>query len=266
MDPMERFSILGVRIAATDYERAVERIITSARARSPLGVSALAVHGVMTGALDPTHRFLLNSLDFCVPDGQPVRWGLNWRYKTQLQDRVYGPELTLRLCERAAKENLSIYLYGSSREVLYKLVENLPRRFPKLRIAGTAPSRFRTISPAEKKEVVREIKESGASLVFCGLGCPRQEVWTYEYRDALGIPIVAVGAAFDFFAGTVPQAPQVLQRKGLEWAYRLSREPKRLWRRYLLLNPLYVTLFLAESLGLKSFNSGTQPAADVGFG
>jgi len=145
-------------------------------------------------------------------------------------------------------------------------VVNLPRRFPRLRIAGTAPSRFRTISPAEKKEVVREIKESGASLVFCGLGCPRQEVWTYEYREALGIPIVAVGAAFDFFAGTVPQAPQILQRRGLEWAYRLSREPKRLWRRYLLLNPLYVTLFLAESLGLKSFNSGTQPAADVGFG
>lgn len=263
---MERFSILGVRIAATDYERAVERIIAAARARTPLGVSALAVHGVMTGALDPTHRFRLNSLDFCVPDGQPVRWGLNWRYKTGLRDRVYGPELTLRLCERAARENLSIYLYGSSREVLDKLEVNLPRRFPNLNIAGTSPSRFRTISAEEKESVVREIQGSGASLVFCGLGCPRQEVWTYEYRDALGIPIVAVGAAFDFFAGTVPQAPRILQRSGLEWAYRLSREPRRLWRRYLLLNPLYATLFLAESLGIKSFNSGTKPGADVGFG
>ena len=266
MDAMQRFNILGVRIAATDYDTAVERIIGAARARTPLGVSALAVHGVMTGALDATHRFRLNSLDFCVPDGQPVRWGLNWRYKTGLRDRVYGPELTLRLCERAAKENLSIYLYGSSQAVLDKLMVNLPRRFPRLKIAGASPSRFRTISAEEKKSVVGEIKQSGASLVFCGLGCPRQEVWTYEYRDALGIPIVAVGAAFDFFAGTVPQAPKVLQRNGLEWAYRLSREPKRLWRRYLLLNPLYAALFVAESLGLKAFSTGTQPAAEVGFG
>ena len=263
---MKRFSILGVDIAATDYDAAVDRIIGAARDRAPLGVSALAVHGVMTGALDDTHRFRLNSLDFCVPDGQPVRWGLNWRYEARLRDRVYGPELMLRLCERAARDNVSIYLYGSSREVLDKLKTNLPRRFPKLVIAGTSPSRFRTISSDEKKDVVREIKSSGASLVFCGLGCPRQEVWTYEYRDALGIPIVAVGAAFDFFAGTVPQAPRILQRYGLEWAYRLSREPRRLWRRYLLLNPLYATLFVAESLGLRSFNRGTQPATEVGYG
>ena len=263
----ERLEILGVRIAAIDYESTVDHVVRAAIARKPFGVSALAVHGVMTGALDAAHRFRLNSLDLCVADGQPVRWALNWRYATGLRDRVYGPELMLRLCERAATERVSIFLYGSSRPVLDRLTAALRRRFPKLVIAGSAPSRFRTISPEEKEEVVRDIRESGASLVFCGLGCPRQETWTYEYRDILGIPIVAVGAAFDFFAGTVPQAPAMLQRHGLEWAYRLFREPRRLWRRYLLLNPLYIALLVGESLGLASFAMpGNRPPSEVGVG
>jgi exopolysaccharide biosynthesis WecB/TagA/CpsF family protein len=267
MAGIERLRLLGVRIAATDYDTAVDRIIESALARSSLAVSALAVHGVMTGAMDSTHRFRLNALDLCVPDGQPVRWALNWRYSAGLRDRVYGPELMLRLCERASSEGVSIYLYGSSREVLDQLTANLRRRFPRLTIAGTSPSRFKTISLEERETVVRQIRESGASLVFCGLGCPRQEVWAYEYRDALGIPIVAVGAAFDFFAGTASQAPRLLQRYGLEWAYRLSKEPGRLWRRYLVLNPLYLAYLAAESLRLKAFSfPGTQPGSDIGFG
>lgn len=260
-------SVLGVRVAATDYERATERVIAAAKSRSPLGVTALAVHGVMTGVQDSTQRYRLNSLDMCVPDGQPVRWALNWLHGCELRDRVYGPELMLRICARAAGEGLSIFLYGSTPEVLERLKSNLVARFPALVIAGAVPSRFRTISPSEKTRVVSDIRASGASIVFCGLGCPRQEVWTYEYREALGVPIIAVGAAFDFFAGTVRQAPKLLQRYGLEWAFRLVSEPRRLWRRYLLLNPRYLTLLAAQRLGVRRFDgSGTAPDGEIGYG
>lgn len=260
-------SVLGVRVAATDYEAATERVIAAAKSRSPLGVTALAVHGVMTGVQDSTQRYRLNSLDMCVPDGQPVRWALNWLHGCGLRDRVYGPELMLRICARATSEGLSIFLYGSTPEVLERLKSNLVARFPSLVIAGAVPSRFRTISPSEKTRVVSDIRASGASIVFCGLGCPRQEVWTYEYREALGVPIIAVGAAFDFFAGTVRQAPKVLQRYGLEWAFRLVSEPRRLWRRYLLLNPRYLTLLAAQRLGVRRFDgSGIPPNGEIGYG
>ena len=260
--------MLGVDIAVTDYERATERIIESAHGRRPLAVTALAVHGVMTGVLDPVHRFRLNSLDMCVPDGQPVRWALNWLRGCNLKDRVYGPDLMLRVCARAAHEGLAIYLYGSTSEVLSKLRENLVARIPSLVIAGSSPSHFRKISSAEKAEVVAAIRASGSAIVFCGLGCPRQEVWAYEYREALGVPVIAVGAAFDFFAGRMPQAPRVLQRHGLEWAFRLYSEPRRLWRRYLMLNPLYLSLLAAEALHLRNFGDAALKAPDgeVGFG
>jgi exopolysaccharide biosynthesis WecB/TagA/CpsF family protein len=174
----------------------------------------------------------------------------------------------LKLCERCAKEGLPIYLYGSNQEVLSKLRTRLQSSFPSLTIAGSQPSRFRKVSAEEKKEIVQTIRDSGARVVFAGLGCPRQEVWAYEYREALSLPVIAVGAAFDFHAGTVPQAPATLQRAGLEWAYRLSKEPTRLWRRYALLNPLYIAMITAQATGLKRFdgNSGVRPNHEMNYG
>jgi len=261
-------NILGVHVDAVDYEGATARIIAAAQQRQPLTVSALAVHAVVTGALDPFHRFRLNHLDLAVPDGQPVRWVLNWLYGAALPDRVYGPLLMLRVCERAADQGLPIYLYGSRRSTLEKLRGNLQERFPSVKIAGTRPSRFRRITPAEDRSVVNHIRDSGARIVFVGLGCPRQEVWLYEHRDALPMPLVAVGAAFDFHAGTVPQAPAWMQRAGLEWLFRLMREPRRLWKRYLTLNPLYLLLVLLQCTRLYGFNrfAGSPPGARMRYG
>jgi exopolysaccharide biosynthesis WecB/TagA/CpsF family protein len=171
-----------------------------------------------------------------------------------LSDRVYGPTLTLKLCERAAAESLPVYFYGSRPEVLSALTLNLSRRFPGLQIAGAEPSRFRQLSPEEKLGVAETIRKSGARLVFVGLGCPRQEVWVYEYRDLLPVPVIAVGAAFDFHAGTLVQAPEHLQKAGLEWFFRLTREPRRLWRRYVLLNPHYLFLLFLQAARLKNFD------------
>ena len=260
-------SVLGVSVDVIDYESAVDQIVEAAKSKRAFAVTALAVHGVMTGAMDPEQRFRLNHLDLAVPDGQPVRWALNLLHSAKLSERVYGPTLMLELCERCAKEGLPIYLYGSSAEVLEKLRDALESRFPALTIAGAEPSRFRRVTSEEKKEIVQQIRDSGASVAFAGLGCPRQEVWAYEYREALSMPVIAVGAAFDFHAGTVPQAPSALQSAGLEWHYRLTKEPKRLWRRYALLNPLYVAMITAQATGLRNFDQspGTRPTQEMNY-
>lgn len=261
-------NILGVNISVIDYEAAVDRIVQAAKAKQGLSISALAVHGVMTGALDDTHRYRLNHLDLVCPDGQPVRWALNFLYKARLSDRVYGPNLTLFTCERAAKEGLSIFLYGSRQEVLEAFSENLRSRFPGLQIAGMQPSRFRQTTPEEKQEIIAQIKASGAAITFVGLGCPRQEVWAYEYRDDLSMPLLAVGAAFDFHAGLLPQAPKFLQNVGMEWFFRLIQEPQRLWKRYVLLNPHYVWLLSLQIFKLRKFDPATAipPTRDMRYG
>jgi len=246
-----RHPVLGVRIDAVDYEAAVERLIGASLAGHRLAASALAVHGVMTGYLDPTHRRRLNGLDLAVPDGQPVRWALRWLHGIRLPDRVYGPELTLRLVERGTREGIAFYLYGSTPETLERLRGSLGNRFPGVRLAGMQPSRFRRLSASERNHTVEEILASGAQLVLVGLGCPRQETWVFEYRDRLEMPLVAVGAAFDFIAGSVPQAPRWMQSWGLEWLFRLAHEPRRLWRRYLILNPLFLAGVFLEASRIK---------------
>jgi exopolysaccharide biosynthesis WecB/TagA/CpsF family protein len=253
MPTRRRHNVIGVQVDAVDYAGAVERVCAAAHARQPFAATALAVHGVMTGYRDPEQRARLNALDLVTPDGQPVRWALNLLHRARLRERVYGPTLMLRICARAAAEGLPIYLYGSRPEVLERLRATLCARFPGLRVASVAPSKFRALTADEQAAAVAAIRASGARIVFVGLGCPRQEVWAYEQRAALGLPIVAVGAAFDFHAGTQAQAPRWMQARGLEWLYRLGHEPRRLWRRYLLLNPWYATLVALQWTRLRRF-------------
>ena len=224
----------------------------------------------MTGVLDVAQNRRLNALDLVVPDGQPVRWALRLLYGINLPDRVYGPTLTLKVLEAAAARGLSVFFYGSKPETLDRLAANARSKYPALLIAGTLPSAFRRLSPEEKFRVADEIKRSRAKLVFVGLGCPRQETWAFEYRALLNMPILAVGAAFDFHAGILPQAPPEWQRRGFEWLYRLLQEPKRLWRRYLFLNPLYLWKLFLQRTNLKrfppSYPDGTEPVESFGSG
>lgn len=263
-----RHNVLGIMVSALDYDAAVARILDAGRTRSPLAVSALAVHGVMTGVLDPEHRYRLNALDLVVPDGQPVRWAVNRLHHTGVVDRVYGPTLMLKTCAAAAKAGLPIFLFGGSPALQRALRRNLMRRFPMLRIAGAQASKFRQLTPEERDQTVADIRASGAAITFVGLGCPRQEVWAYECREALSMPILAVGAAFNFHAGLLPQAPYWMQTSGLEWCFRLLAEPRRLWRRYLLLNPLYVGMLILQATGLRAFDPGssTPPAEEMLYG
>ena len=168
----------------------------------------------------------------------------------------------------AADEGLPVFFYGSTPAVLRRLQDNLCQRFPALQVAGSRPSAFGKLSASQRDQVVRQVRDSGAAMTFVGLGCPRQEVWVFEQRGALSMPLLAVGAAFDFHAGTLEQAPAVLQRAGLEWLFRLTREPGRLWRRYALLNPLYLALLGMQAAGLKTLDpdAGVAPPGPVRYG
>lgn len=244
-----KHSVLGVMIDAVDYEYAVDQVVTAASERRPLALTALAVHGVMTGVDDPEHEARLNSFDLAVPDGQPVRWALNSLYGTELSDRVYGPDLTGYVLAELARQDLPVFLYGSTPETLKLLADVLPEAFPRLRIAGMQPSGFRTAPATEAAAIAEDIRASGARCVLVGLGCPRQEVFAHALREQLDLPVLAVGAAFDYHAGQLRRPPPWMQRHGLEWLWRLGLEPARLWRRYLILNPRYAARLVGQRAG-----------------
>jgi exopolysaccharide biosynthesis WecB/TagA/CpsF family protein len=204
----------------------------------------------MTGVGDDEYRHRLNQFDLVTPDGQPVRWALNLLFGTRLRDRVYGPNLTVRVLEASASEGLPVYFYGSSDDVLERLLANVTERWPSLRVAGSQPSRFRPATLAEEEQTVGAIRRSGARIVFVGLGCPRQEVFCYEHLRRVDAVFLAVGAAFPYHAGTLREPPELVQRWGFQWLYRLLQEPRRLWRRYLLLNPPFMVRLVAQRLGV----------------
>ena len=243
-------NVLGVLVDVVDYDAATAEILAAARERRHYAATALAVHGVMTGVQNRAHNARLNSFDLVTPDGQPVRGALNLLHHARLTDRVYGPELTLRVLRQAAAEGLPAYLYGSTQPTLDRLVPALEGMFPALKIAGVEASKFRSAHPGEPEEIAERIKASGARLVLVGLGCPRQEIFAYAMRPLLDMPLLAVGAAFDYHAGLLKNPPPWMQKYALEWLWRLGLEPKRLWKRYVLLNPAYLARLAAQKSGL----------------
>ena len=202
-----RFPVAGVLASATTYQETTAHIISAAKERRRLLVAATSVHGVTIAAAQPAFREILNAFDIVTPDGQPVRWALNLLHGTHLTDRVYGPTLMLRVCEAAAAEGLAVYFYGSTQAVLERLVTRLSSRLPSLRIAGFYSPPFGPASSDREASDGEAIRDLGAEIVFVGLGCPRQEQWAAGQRNRLVMPIVCVGAAFDFHAGLLRQAP-----------------------------------------------------------
>ena len=244
----KKYDLFGVGISATTYEEAVDVIIQAARRRVPAVVSLHAVHALVTSSRDPALRRKVNAFQMIGPDGQPVRWALNLLHRAGLRERVYGPELTLRLCGRAAEEEIPVYLYGSTPAVIDKLRAKLSARFPGLRVAGAESPPFRPLTPDEQDQMARRVNEAGAGIMLIGLGCPKQDHFAYEHRDRIQAVQVCVGAAFDFHAGTLRMAPPWMQHRGLEWLFRLLVEPRRLWRRYLVTNTLFLAKLLAALL------------------
>jgi exopolysaccharide biosynthesis WecB/TagA/CpsF family protein len=244
--------LFGVGYTPTTYQEASDAIIQAASQNLAGVVACHAVHAVVTCSTDVELKEKVNQFDMLTPDGQPVRWGLNLLYGADLPDRVYGPELMLRLCERAAATGIPVYFYGGSDVVIVKLVSNLADQFPELKIAGYESPPFRALTEEEDCAVIKRINESGAGIVFIGLGCPKQDEFAYDHRHSLRSIQVCVGAAFDFHAGVKSMAPDWMQRRGLEWLYRLLQEPGRLWRRYLATNSIFLMKLAFELVQWRS--------------
>jgi len=254
-----KYSLFGVNISATSYEDAADAIILAAQRGQSAIINHLPVHGLVLASRNPNFQAIINSFDIVAPDGQPVRWALKQLCGISLSDRVYGPENMLRLCDRSAQTDLPVYLYGSYPEVLERLSRNLRQKFPRLRIAGCESPPFRPLTPEEDQAVINRINASGAGLIFLGLGCPRQDIFAYEHRQSIRGIQVCVGAAFDFHAGNKRMAPGWLQTSGLEWLFRLSQEPGRLWQRYLWTNSVFL-LMLAFEFGRRRFVGEPAPS------
>ena len=248
-----KHNILGVGISATTYNELLEVLIDAAKARRAACVSHLAVHGLVTASGDRELWGILNDFECVAPDGMPVKIALNVLYKTQLPDRVYGPEFTLRVCERAAAEGIGVYLYGSYPNVVTALREKMLERYPQLRVVGCEPSIFRPLTEAEDKDLVYRINASGAGVIFLGLGCPLQEKFAHEHKDKIKAVEVCVGAAFDFHSGNKKMAPAWMQRHSLEWLFRLLQEPRRLGCRYFVTNTMFLSKFLLQYAGLRKY-------------
>jgi len=244
----ERYDLFGVKVSATNYDELVDVVSQAAKQRVSAVISFHAVHAIVESISDPQLLQKVNRFDAVATDGHPVRWALNHLHGVRLKDRVYGPEFTIRLCERAAKDSIPIYLYGSTPKVIELLTQKLTDRFPDLRIAGAESPPFRALTPEEDAEVVQRINNSGAGIVFIGLGCPKQDHFAADHADRIHAVQACVGAAFEFHADTKTTAPKWMQRNGLEWLYRLCCEPRRLWRRYLHTNSVFLHKWLCSWL------------------
>jgi len=209
---------------------------------------------VMEAYDDPKFLQVVNESDLVTPDGMPLVWMMRLLGKKD-QERVYGPELTLRVLKAAVEEGIPVGFYGSSPEVLENLVSNVKRRYTGLRVVYAYSPPYRELSAQEEEEVVRSIRESRAKILFVGLGCPKQERWMANHKGKIDAVMVGVGAAFDFHAGHVRQAPPWMQRMGLEWLFRLIMEPGRLWKRYVKHNPRFLALAALQLIGLRRYDT-----------
>lgn len=248
---ISRVDVLGVGVSAIDMDQALAEIAGWVERRERHYVCVTGVHGVMESRRDAELRRIHNTSGLTTPDGMPMVWAGRRSGAAHMQ-RVYGPDLMLALCEQAAERGWSSYFHGGAPGVAERLAERLAERFPGLNVAGTSSPPFRAPTPAEDDATVESIERAAPDLVWVGLGTPKQERWMAAHTGRLSAPVLlGVGAAFNIHAGLLPQAPRWMQRSGLEWLYRLSREP-RLARRYLSNNPRFLLEILRRPPRIRS--------------
>ncbi len=264
--PPPRTNILGVGISALNMDLACRAVAERIAARRPSYVCISTVHCVMEAQRNPRYRQILNNSFLTTPDGMPLVWVSRLQGRAEVS-RVYGPDLMLALFAASETAGYRHYLYGGAEGVPEALAARLRERYPRAQVVGTYSPPFRELTPEEDAEIVRRINDSGADIVWVGLGTPKQDYWMAEHDGRLAAPVMlGVGAAFDFHAGRKRQAPRWMQRSGLEWLFRLLTEPRRLWYRYLVYNPLFIASVAAQMLGLREYalESGSAPGSTAG--
>ncbi|HEY2472383.1 MAG TPA: WecB/TagA/CpsF family glycosyltransferase [Terracidiphilus sp.] len=234
-------SVLGVNVLASSYAEVVRKCTEWAQKAESRTVLFVNVHVIMEARDNPKLLEQVNRADMANPDGVPVVWTLQ-AFGARNATRVYGPDATVALLKSAQESKIPIGFYGGTESTLAKLIGEVQSQYPGINIAFKMSPPFRKFSEDEEEAIVRQITASGVRWLFVGLGCPKQEKWVCEHKDRIPAVLLAVGAAFDFIAGTKPQAPRWMMRNGLEWAFRLASEPRRLAGRYLKTNPRYMFL------------------------
>jgi N-acetylglucosaminyldiphosphoundecaprenol N-acetyl-beta-D-mannosaminyltransferase len=248
VDHPEMVGVVGVPLAIADYERTMAWMDATIATRGRGYVIPATVHAVMVTQEDAAARSaIVADRALSVPDGQPLVWAMRLLGHRDAS-RVYGPELMARYCERAARNGTRMFLYGGRNQgALVQLALNLRRRYPGIKIVGGYSPPYHDLDDDERAGIAAEINRTRADVVWVGIGQPKQEKWMAQMQEQLDVPVlVGVGAAFDFHAGLVPQAPTWIQSLGLEWAYRLAQEPRRLWRRYARYNPRFLFDFARQ--------------------
>lgn len=248
-----RVNVLGVGISVLNLRTAVAAMAEAVAARRKGYICVTGVHGVMEAQTDAGFKDILNRAFLCTPDGMPMVWAGKLNGQREMS-RVYGPDLMLDVCAWSESSGCRHFFYGGADGVADLLVEKLRARFPKLEVAGTYTPPFRALNADEERQLQEAVRASRPDILWVGLSTPKQEKFMAEYLPKLDVTLmVGVGAAFDFHSGRVQQAPYWMQRSGLEWFYRLCSEPRRLAKRYLRNNPLFVLKFTAQILGWKKY-------------
>lgn len=242
--------VLGCHIDALAWDDALNRMRSWASLRESRYICICNVHSVITAGRDDQFGQVVAAADMVTPDGAPVAWMLR-RLGFAGQQRINGPDLMWKYCGDASSRNESIFLYGGTQETLDKLRQRLHKDFPGLKVAGAYSPPFRAMTEEEDEATVQMINASGAGTVWVGLGCPKQEKWMSAHRGRVRAVMVGVGAAFDYHAGTISRAPAWMRNSGLEWLHRLCSEPRRLWKRYLVTNTLFIFGAARQLLGLR---------------
>jgi N-acetylglucosaminyldiphosphoundecaprenol N-acetyl-beta-D-mannosaminyltransferase len=245
--PLNCRLVLGMRTDSTSYTDAVTRVLGWASSRESRYVCVANVHVTMESYDSAEFRGIVNGADLVTPDGMPLVWALRL-FGLSHSTQVRGPSLTVDMLGHAAAAGVPVGFYGGTPAVLKLLVQECQRRFPRLRTTYAYAPPFRQLSAEEDATIVREINASGAAILFVGLGCPKQERWMALHRGSVSAVMLGVGAAFDFLSGVKPEAPEWMQRAGLEWLFRLATEPRRLWWRYAYHNPRFVVLLAGQYL------------------
>ncbi len=240
-------AILGAAVDALSWDQAIHQIAAWASAQESRYICLCNVHSVVTASRNPEFRAAIHGADLCTPDGAPVAWALR-RLGFPSQQRINGPDLMWKYLHEAERLSQAVFFYGSTEKTLDGLRAALARHFPHLIIAGMYGPPFRALTQEEERQEIDMINQSGAAVVFVGLGCPKQETWMAAHRAQVRAVLIGVGAAFDYHAGTIKRAPPWMQQHGLEWLYRLATEPRRLLKRYLVTNTLFIFGFSRQIL------------------
>lgn len=249
-----RYSVLGVSISQLTWDTAIAQIEKWGAQHESRYVCICNVHSVITANRDLEFNVVIRNADMATPDGAPIAWALRKIGKTA-QDRINGPDLMWRYLEAAEKSGQKPYFYGGSASTLKKLLDSIQEQFPRLQIAGAHAPPFRELTELEERTNMDEINQSGAHVVFVGLGCPKQEKWMAAHCGRISAVMIGVGAAFDYHAGTIKRAPLSWQHHGFEWLYRLLTEPRRLFARYLITNTLFILAITKQLLLAKNQKS-----------